>query len=311
MDPLIAVFGLGVGLLVGTTGMGGGSLMTPLLILLFGVQPVLAIGTDLACGAVTKTVGGWRHFRRGTVDLGICGWLAVGSVPGALGGVKVLGALRRSYGPGFDSLVLVLLAGALLLSGGAVLARALFLPRAVARERDTVKLHLGHKLAAVALGLTIGFVLGVTSAGSGSLIAIGLILIYRLSPLRVVGTDVFHAAILLWVAAAAHLASGNVDLGLAGNVLVGSVPGVWVGSALAARLPETGLRATLGIVLGASGLALLTKAGAAIPAAAVVGVPVGLALLAVVLHVARLRPALILVADDDPLRASEVRCGLQ
>jgi uncharacterized membrane protein YfcA len=303
MDPLLVVFGFGVGLLVGTTGMGGGSLMTPLLILVFAIKPVVAIGTDLAYAAVTKTVGGYQHFRQGTVDMGISMWLAVGSVPGAIGGVFVLDALRSTYGKSFDDIVLVLVAAALLITGIAVLARALFLPRMIARERHTLKLAPRHKVAAAVLGLTIGFVLGVTSAGSGSLIAIGLILIYRLSPRRVVGTDVFHAAILLWVAATAHLFSGNVDLGLAGNILVGSVPGVWIGSRLSVRLPETGLRPALGIVLLASGLGLLSKAGVPVSAWALVAVPLALGVLAWLVH--RARPAAAHPAAPAPQPATE------
>ena len=291
MDPLIVVFGFGVGLLVGTTGMGGGSLMTPLLILVFGIKPVVAIGTDLAYGAVTKTVGGWRHFRKGTVDFGISAWLAVGSIPGAIAGVIVLDRLHAAYGEDFDTIVLVLVAAALLFTGVAVLARALFLPKLVARERDTVTLDVRHKVAAVTIGLSVGFVLGVTSAGSGALIAIGLILVFRLTPHRVVGTDVFHAAILLWVAGAAHFISGNVDLALAANILIGSVPGVWIGANISTRMPSSGLRPALGIVLLGSGLGLLSKAGADIPAAVLIGVPVLLALLTLGLHQVRTRAA--------------------
>jgi uncharacterized protein len=291
VDPLIVFFGLGVGVLVGTTGMGGGSLMTPLLILFAGIKPVIAIGTDLAYGAVTKTVGGWRHFRKDTVDLRIALWLGVGSLPGALVGVWLLDVLHRAYGDSFDTIVLVMVAGALTLTGVAVLWRALFMPRLVARERDTVPMDAGHKVAAVAMGLVIGFVLGVTSAGSGSLIAVGLILVYRLSPRRVVGTDVFHAAILLWVAGIAHFVSGNVDLALAGNILLGSVPGVWLGVTLSTRLSPNGLRPALGVVLLASALGLVSKAGADIPPAVVVAVPVALGVLAWVLHTRRARAA--------------------
>jgi uncharacterized membrane protein YfcA len=287
VDPLIVVFGLGVGILVGTTGMGGGSLMTPLLILFAGIQPVIAIGTDLAYGAVTKTVGGWRHLRKDTVDLRIALWLGAGSIPGAIGGTWLLSVLHHAYGKEFDTIVLVLVAGALALTGTAVLWRALFMPRLVARERDTVDMHGANRVAAVAMGLVIGFVLGVTSAGSGSLIAVGLILVYRLSPQRVVGTDVFHAAILLWVAGIAHFVSGNVDLGLAANILVGSIPGVWIGVTLSTRLPANGLRPALGIVLLAGALGLLSKAGADIPAAAIVAVPVALGVLALGVHALR------------------------
>jgi uncharacterized protein len=288
VDPRLILFGLGVGVLVGTTGMGGGSLMTPLLILVFGIKPVVAIGTDLAYAAVTKTVGGWRHFRHGTVDIPIALWLGVGSIPGALGGTLLLDRLQAAYGDAINTGVIVAVAVALLLTGAAVFWRALFMPRLLERERDTIEpLERRHKLAAVALGLTIGFVLGATSAGSGALIAVGLILIFRLTPRRVVGTDVFHAAIVLWVAAAAHLVSGNVDLTLAGNILLGSVPGVWIGARLATRLPAEGLRPALGVVLLASALGLLTKAGADIPAPVLVIAPLALGLTAWLVHRSR------------------------
>ena len=291
MDPLLILFGFGVGVLVGTTGMGGGSLMTPLLILLFGIKPVVAIGTDLAYAAVTKTVGGYKHFRKGTVDVSIALWLGVGSIPGALGGVYVLDRLHDAYGDEIDTWVLAAVAAALIVTGVLVLARALFLPKVVARERDTVEMTRRHKIAAVVLGVTVGFVLGVTSAGSGTLIAVGLIVMYRLSPRRVVGTDVFHAAILLWVAGAAHFVSGNVDLALAGTILIGSVPGVWIGTNLSTRMPEAGLRPTLGVVLIAAALGLLNKAGAPVPPLAILIVPVVLGAVAFVLYRARLRPA--------------------
>lgn len=288
--PLIIAFGFGVGVLVGTTGVGGGSLMTPALILVFGTAPTTAIGTDLAYAAITKTVGGWRHWRKGTVDLPIALWLAVGSVPGALGGVVVLRVLEHALGrKQFDDTLLVLVACALLVTGVAVLARALLMR--VRGERHTVDFELRHKVAAVLIGVSVGFVLGLTSAGSGALIAVGLIMVYRLSPRRVVGTDVFHAAILLWVAALAHLVSGNVDLALAGNILIGSIPGVWVGSSLATRLPENALRPALGIVLLAAGLALLNKSGADFPISVIFIAPAAVAVAATALHFARARAA--------------------
>ena len=140
-------------------------------------------------------------------------------------------------------------------------------------EREEIVLDRRHKAFAAVLGLSVGTLLGVTSAGSGTLIAIGLILGFRLTPRRVVGTDVAHAAVLLWVAAFAHLVSGNVDLALAGTLLLGSIPGVWIGANLSTRLPERGLRPALGIVMFTSGLALLTKAGIGIPAVALVARP--------------------------------------
>src|SRR4051795_5112412 len=130
MDPLVVLFGLGVGVLVGLTGIGGGSLMTPLLIIAAGVKPTVAIGTDLAYGAVTKTLGGWRVWRDNQVDLSLSKWLAVGSVPGSLVGVAILARLHRVYGESFDDTLLYCVAGALLVVSMAVLFRALFLPEA-------------------------------------------------------------------------------------------------------------------------------------------------------------------------------------
>jgi uncharacterized membrane protein YfcA len=296
MDLTIVLFGLGVGVLVGTTGMGGGSLMTPLLILVFGIKPVVAVGTDLAYAAVTKTVGGWRHFRSGTVFPRLALWLGIGSCPGALLGVWVLDRLRHAIGKDFDTFMLCSIAGALLLTGALILWRAL-LRQTHASERGAFRMETRHKVAAVALGAFVGFVLGITSAGSGTLISIGLIIGFRLTPRRVVGTDVAHAAVLLWVAALAHLASGNIDFGLAGTILIGSIPGVWLGTHLAMRLPERGLRPALGIVLLASGLGLLGKAGVDIPAGVLVGVPLALAVLAVAVLRRRPRPSPSSVAE--------------
>jgi len=281
VDFALVAFGLGVGILVGMTGIGGGSLMTPMLILVFGVTPVTAIGTDLAYAAVTKTVGGYKHLRQKTVDITLSSWMALGSVPAAIGGVYVLGLLEDWAGRDFENLVISILAGALLLTGAATLVRA-FLKRMHERERDTIAMERRHKLAAVALGLSVGFVLGVTSAGSGALIAVGLILLFRLSPTRVVGTDVFHAAILLWAAGLAHVIAGNVDFGLAGTILIGSVPGVWLGSHWSVRVDPGVLRTTLAIVLLGAGLALLIKAGLGIPIAVLVPFPVGVIALLVV-----------------------------
>jgi uncharacterized membrane protein YfcA len=289
VDPWIIVFGLGVGILVGMTGMGGGSLMTPLLILVFGVAPVTAIGTDLAYGAVTKSVGGWRHWRQGTVDFRVSAWLAAGSVPGALAGVWALGRLQAAFPETFDTVVLTMVAVAVLLTGAIVYGRAVLDRRAAERERTHAVLGRWGKAAAVSFGLVIGFVLGVTSAGSGALIGLVLILAFRLTPHRVVGTDVFHAAVLLWVAGLAHVVSGNVDFVLAGTILLGSIPGVLIGTRLSVRLSAAGLRPALGVVLLASGLGLLTKAGVAIPPALLVAAPLGLAALAVAAHLARTR----------------------
>ena len=304
MDVALIGFGLGVGILVGMTGIGGGSLMTPLLILVFGVKPITAVGTDLAYAAVTKTVGGYKHWRQNTVELRLSTWMALGSVPAAVSGVFVLDLLERATGHDFDDLLMTILAAALLLTGVATLVRA-FLKRMHDRERATIPMDTRHKVAAVTLGVFVGFVLGVTSAGSGALIAVGLILLFRLIPTRVVGTDIFHAAILLWAAALAHIVAGNVDFPLAANILIGSVPGVWMGSHWAIRVPANVLRTTLAVVLIGAGMALLGKAGLGIPAVALIPFPLAVILLMVVTMVRELRsrPSRATAAPQSPSAA--------
>jgi uncharacterized membrane protein YfcA len=137
VDPIVILFGLGVGILIGLTGVGGGSLMTPLLLLVGGYSPTVAIGTDLAYGAITKTLGGWRHLRAGHVDLRLSWWLALGSVPGSLVGVILLDRLEAAYGDAFEPWLLAIVAGALMLASAATLFRALFRPGLLARERET------------------------------------------------------------------------------------------------------------------------------------------------------------------------------
>jgi uncharacterized membrane protein YfcA len=230
MDPAIVFFGFGVGFLVGMTGMGGGSLMTPLLVLLFGIKPTTAIGTDIFYAAVTKTAGGWRHLKLKTVNLPLVYWMAAGSIPSAIAGVWVLDLLKRKLGDDLDETVFAILAACLLV------------------------------VAAVGIGATTGFVIGLSSAGSGTLIAIMLIAVYRLTPRRVVGTDVVHAALLLWAAGIAHIVGGNVDFPLAANIMLGSLPGVVIGSNLSVKWPQGALRTALGVILIAAGLTIMSKA---------------------------------------------------
>jgi uncharacterized membrane protein YfcA len=285
MDPLIVVFGFGVGILIGLTGVGGGSLMTPLLLITGGYSPVVAIGTDLAYGAITKTVGGWRHLNAGHVDLRLSWFLAAGSVPGSILGVITINWLNNEYGEDFEPYLLAAVAVALMFASAAILYRALFRPGLIAKERESALLQRRiSKVGTIAIGATLGFVLGLTSVGSGALIGLVLILLYKLSPRRVVGTDVFHAAVLLWTAGLAHFVSGNVDLGLMATILIGSLPGVWIGTSLVPYVPVVGLRYTLGIVLAAASLGVLTKAGVDIHPALIVGIPAGLAIFSWLMH---------------------------
>jgi uncharacterized membrane protein YfcA len=301
MDPAIIFFGLGIGVLVGMTGMGGGSLMTPLLILIFGIQPTTAIGTDIFYSAVTKTVGGWRHLRMKTVNMELVKWLALGSVPAAVGGVALVSVIENHVGEDrLDSLVYAVLGGTLLMVGIITLARALIL-RNLVEERDRFDVERRHKVAAVVIGATTGFVIGITSAGSGTVIAILLIAVYRLAPKKVVGTDVFHAAVLLWAAGLAHIVGGNVDFTLAGNILIGSIPGVIIGAALSSKAPQGFIRTALGVVLVGSGIVTIQKGDPNVwPIAALVaGIGLGAVLAAPrILHRRRQREAAALALES-------------
>jgi uncharacterized protein len=291
MDPALVVFGFGIGLLVGMTGMGGASLMTPLLIIVFGISPVTAIGTDIFYAAVTKTVGGYQHLKLKTVHRGIAFWLAVGSVPSAIAGVWVIELLQERYGDDLDKLVLGMLGGALLVVGLATLLRSVFFKDVIA-ERSAMHLYRRHIIAAIVTGAVTGFVIGLTSAGSGTLIAISLIAIFRLTPQRVVGTDVFHAAVLLWAAGMAHWVGGNVDFALAGNILLGSIPGVIFGTNLSVKAPQAFLRRALAVVLIASGVTLISKEGdpsVVVPAIGIAAVMIGALFAAQAISVSRRR----------------------
>ena len=263
-DLLMVLFGLGVGLLVGATGVGGGSIMTPLLVVVAGVPPVSAIGTDLFYAAVTKTVGGASHFRKSTVDLRLSLQLAVGSVPAALLAVFLLSRIEGAIGMRIDMPLIVAVALAIAVCGIAMLWQTLF-PPPVRPERAP-----RHQwVAAIVSGALVGFVLGLTSAGSGAVLALLLIAVFQLAPHRVVGTDVFHAALLLWAASIGNIILGNVDFALAGLLLLGSIPGVLIGTRLSVRLPALALRCALaGVLLAAAG-SLAVKAGLPLP-------PVGL-----------------------------------
>lgn len=283
----VVLFGLGVGVLIGLTGIGGGALMTPLLIVALGVHPVVAVGTDLTYGALTKTLGGYKHLRKGTVDLGVSKWLAYGGVPGSLAGVLIVDALRSAYGSSFNDALIGCIAGALVIVAVVVLIRTLLFSHLAERERADYAFTPRAKIAAVALGLVLGTILGMTSVGSGALIGVAMIVIFRLTPRRVAGSSVFLAALLLWVAGLAQVASGNVDFGLVGNILIGSVPGVWIGAHFVDRVPDQALRVTLGAVLLGSALAMVNNAGGSIPASAIFGAPVAVGVLGALLE---LRP---------------------
>jgi uncharacterized membrane protein YfcA len=252
--------GLFIGMLVGMTGMGGGSLMTPILILVFGFKPTLAVGTDILHGAVFKTFGAVRHRRLGTVHARLTLWMFLGSGPMSLIGVEVAGWLERSYGDGAQSTFAKVIGAALVLGGIGFLAKS-FIKRGVQASDAPFLLTRRDRLISLALGATGGFIVGLTSVGSGTFFALVMLMVFPLTAAKIVGTDIFHAAALLWVAGFSHLLHGNVDVRAMGWLLLGSIPGVLLGSQLTVRLPERSLRVALGTVLAASGLRLLEVPG--------------------------------------------------
>jgi uncharacterized protein len=272
MDPTMIAFGFAVGLLVGITGTGGGSVMTPLLVIVFGINPATAIGTDIAYSAVEKSIGGVRQFRAGNVDVPLSTRMAFGSVPAAVAGVETLKYLERHLGSDFETVIFTLLAAALLLSGAALLVRILI--RSTGGERSSVPLTRAATAQAILIGAFVGFVVGLTSAGSGALIAVALIIWFRLRPPKVVGTDLFHASLVLWAAAIAHVFANDIDYGLAGTLLIGAIPGILISTHLSLRVPTGALRGALAVVLLGAGLGMLTKAGVAIPSGVLAIAPV-------------------------------------
>jgi uncharacterized membrane protein YfcA len=246
----LSIAGLLVGALVGMTGMGGGSLMTPMLILIFGFNPKTAVGTDILHGAIFKSFGAVRHRQLGNVHVPLAMWMLLGSAPLSLLGVQI----ASSFSDSTQSTMSKVVGGALIL-GGIGFAIKAFL-RGYVGEED---LHLTtrQKLIAVAIGASCGFVVGLTSVGSGTFFGLAMLLLYPLAARRIVGTDMLHAALLLWVAGAGHLLHGNVDLHAMAWLLVGSIPGVLLGSHYSIRVPERALRMTFAVVLVLSGIKLL------------------------------------------------------
>ncbi len=259
MDWKLSLAGLLIGLLVGMTGMGGGSLMTPMLILLFGFKPTVAIGTDILHGAIFKSVGAVRHRQFGHVHLRLTGWMLLGSAPASLGGVAVSAWLVRAYGDGFEDVAQEILGVALILGGIGFFTKAFLRPHG---DDKPFVLQRRDKVIAVALGLVGGFIVGLTSVGSGTFFGLVMMIAYPLTAAKLVGTDITHAALLLWVAGIGHFVSGSVDVPATGWLLLGSMPGVLVGSQLTVKLPDVSLRVALAAVLFLAGVKLLEPPGA-------------------------------------------------
>jgi uncharacterized membrane protein YfcA len=252
----LTLAGLLTGLLVGMTGMGGGSLMTPILVFIFGIPPSTAIGTDIAHGAVFKTVGAAQHRRMGNVRARLAGWMLVGSVPASLMGVWLNVQITDRYGDEAKSVMGQVLGAALLFGAIGLIAKSLVQASGPTGDPDW-ELTNRDRVAAILIGLLGGFIVGLTSVGSGVFFGLTLLVVFPLRAHKVVGTDIFHAAILLYVAGAAHWAAGNIDFSILGWLLVGSIPGVLIGGRLTVSIPEQRLRLLLAGILGLAGIKLL------------------------------------------------------
>jgi uncharacterized membrane protein YfcA len=252
--------GLLIGLLVGMTGMGGGSLLTPILVIFFGFQPTLAVGTDVLHGAIFKSFGAVRHRRLGTVHARLTFWMFLGSGPMSLLGVVVATWLKH-HSSGAENIESYAI-GAALVFGGIGLVAKTFLQRGIQPSDEPFLLTRRDRVIAFALGATCGFVVGLTSVGSGTFFGLVMVLVFPLTLPKIVGTDIFHAAALLWVAGFGHLVAGNVDLRTMGWLLTGSIPGVLISSQFTRKIPDRFLRLGLASVLMLSGIKLIDFAGA-------------------------------------------------
>ncbi|HET6908679.1 MAG TPA: sulfite exporter TauE/SafE family protein [Mycobacteriales bacterium] len=280
MDGYIVLGSAIIGLLVGLTGAGGGALMTPMLILLFSVKPTAAISSDLVAALVMRPVGAAVHFQRGTVNLRLVGWLALGSVPAAFTGTYLLH--RLSDGPAAAANVEKALGAALLLGAAAMVLRAILDRRAGQTREGLVHDVSARPLRTIAIGVVGGIVVGMTSVGAGSLMIVLLMFAYpTLSAGRLVGTDLMQAIPLTAAAALGALAFGHVDIPITSSIVVGSVPAVLVGSLLSSRVPDRHLRPVIGVVILASGLKYvgLTTDELAVSVAAVVAILAGRAII--------------------------------
>jgi uncharacterized membrane protein YfcA len=278
-SALLALAGLLGGFAVGLTGMGGGALMTPALVLVFKIDPKVAVASDLVNSLIMKPLGGAVHTRRGTVQWPLVRWLVLGSVPSAFTGAFLL----NQIGDGNQGKIKLLLGWALLVASLAIAAKAVLTGRAKQRrtsgEQANEQPHTIKPVSTVLVGAVGGLIVGMTSVGSGSLMIVLLMLLYpRLASKSLVGTDLVQAIPLVASAALGQLLFGHINFGLVGALVVGSIPGVYLGARLSSRAPDAIVRPVLVAILLATALALLipsnyTALGAALIFAAVAGIP--------------------------------------
>lgn len=259
MDPSTAIAGLLVGLLVGLTGIGGGALMTPILVIVIGVAPTTAVGTDLFFAAVTKMAGVAVHGRRGTIDWQVVRRLSAGSLPAAI----LTGLVLYYFGRGsvkVNTIIMQALGGMLLITSVGLLFKNRL--HSIGRNLRITNSENFKKMQGpltVLAGVFLGGVVTLTSVGAGALGTVIMLYLYpiRLTPSKIVGTDLAHAIPLALVAGASHFLAGNVNYLLLGTLLCGSIPGVLIGSWFSSRASDTLLRPLLALLLLATGLRIL------------------------------------------------------
>ena len=296
LDWLQTVAGGLVGIMVGLTGMGGGALLTPTLILLFGINPGTAVSSDLLTSLIMRPVGGTVHIRRGTVAWGLVGWLCLGSVPAGFCGVLVLRALGNGAEVEHD--VSLAIAWALAVAVASIVAKAIIGARrgsngpGAAEQSVAATAVAPRPLPTVLIGIVGGFMVGMTSVGSGSLMIVLLLALYpRLSTKSLVGTDLVQAVPLIAAATLGHAIYGHISLGLTASLVIGSVPGVYLGARLSSRAPDGYIKPALVVVLLATSLKML-----GLPTNAVLGIGAGLSAVMLVVAVARRRWGLTIPA---------------
>jgi hypothetical protein len=252
IDPLYSLSGFGVGLLVGMTGVGGGSLMTPLLILLFGIHPATAVGTDLLYASATKAAGSVVHGLARSIEWPVVRRLATGSVPATIFTLAGLSSMNLES-QAARSLITLVLCGALLMTAGVLIFRSIIVR--LYRSRFRALSPRNTAIVTVVVGAILGVLVAISSVGAGAVGVIALIILYPQLPMaRIVGSDIAHAVPLTLVAGAGHWMIGAVDWHIVGSLLAGSLPGIVLGSYFAVRVPEPALRlllaATLIVVAG-------------------------------------------------------------
>jgi uncharacterized membrane protein YfcA len=250
----IIVMGLLIGFLVGLTGVGGAALLTPILILL-GINPSIAVGTDLAYNSITKFFGSLQHWKQKTINFKLVKYLAIGSIPSAICAVMVL-HLFDSFFHNQEQVIKHALGYVLIIVAIATLIKT-FMKEKYNTNRFQLKSIQEKRSLTITIGAILGFMVGLTSIGSGSLFALAMLFLYKLRPAELVGTDIAHAFLLVSAAGILHAGIGNVDYVLTFNLLLGSVPGVILGSGLSTKLPSKPLRTILAIMILFSGFKLI------------------------------------------------------